>query len=94
MCENPKLNSVQESLKSRRRTYELPRSDSEVRVNDYNPLLLMLWKANLPITLVVMLQKLKEVTCKRSGKKLAKVRAFMAVFGALAWQFLATPCGL
>ena len=30
VCENPKLNSVQESLKSRRRIYELPRSDSEV----------------------------------------------------------------
>ena len=49
VCENPKLNSVQESLKSRRRIYELPRSDSEVRVNDYNPLLLMLWKANMDI---------------------------------------------
>ena len=52
MCKNPKLNSVQESLKSRRRIYELPRSDSEVRVIDYNPLLLMLWKANLDIQFV------------------------------------------
>ena len=52
VCENPKLNSVQESLKSRRRIYELPRSDSEVRVNDYNPLLLMLWKANMDIQFV------------------------------------------
>ena len=43
---------AQESLKSRRRIYELPRSDSEVRVNDYNPLLLMLWKANLDIQFV------------------------------------------
>ena len=52
VCENPKLNSVQESLKSRRRIYELPRSESEVRVNDYNPLLLMLWKANMDIQFV------------------------------------------
>ena len=52
VCKNPKLNSVQESLKSRRRIYELPRSDSEVRVNDYKPLLLMLWKANLNIQFV------------------------------------------
>ena len=29
VCENPKVNSVQESLKSRRRIYELRRSDSE-----------------------------------------------------------------
>ena len=52
MCENPKLNSVQESLKSRRRIYELPRSESEIRVNDYNPLLLMLWKVNMDIQFV------------------------------------------
>ena len=43
----------------------------------------------LPTMLVVMLQKLKEVTCKRSVKKLAKVRAFMAVFGALASEVYA-----
>ena len=52
VCENPKLSSVQESLKCRRRIYELPRSHSEVRVNDYNPLLLMLWKANMDIQFV------------------------------------------
>jgi len=52
VCENPKLKSVQESLKYRRQIYELPRSDSEVRVNDYNPLLLMLWKANIDIQFV------------------------------------------
>ena len=52
VCKNLKLNSVQESLKSRRRIYELPRSESEIRVNDYNPLMLMLWKANLDIQFV------------------------------------------
>ena len=41
MCENAKLNSVQDSLKTRNRIYQLTRT--EVRVNDYNPLLLMLW---------------------------------------------------
>ena len=55
VCENPKLNSAQESLKSRRQIYELPRSDSEVRVNDYNPLLLMLWKVNMDIQLMAVI---------------------------------------
>ena len=45
--ENAKLNPVQESRKSRSRIYQLTRTDSEVRVNDYNPLLLMLWKTNI-----------------------------------------------
>ena len=44
-CETAKLNSVSESLKSRNKIYELARTESEIRVNDYNPLLLMLWKA-------------------------------------------------
>ena len=39
--------------------------------------------------LVVMLQKLKEVTCKRSEMKLVKIRAFMVVFGALASEVYA-----
>ena len=46
------LNDVQESLKSRKKIYQLARSESEVRVNDYNPLLLMLWKANIDIQFV------------------------------------------
>ena len=44
VCDNAKLNPVQESLKSRNKIYQLIRTDSEVRVNDYNPLLLLLWK--------------------------------------------------
>ncbi len=46
------LNSVQESLKSRSKIYQLTRTESEVRVNDYNPILLMLWKANIDIQFV------------------------------------------
>lgn len=41
-CDSAKLNPVQQSLKSRGRIYQLKRMDSEVRVNDYNPLLLLL----------------------------------------------------
>ena len=51
-CQNAALHCVEEALKSRKRIYELPRSDVEVRVNDYNPLLLMLWKANIYIQYV------------------------------------------
>ena len=38
----PKLNPVQDSLKSRTRIYKLARTEAEFRVNDYNPLLLLL----------------------------------------------------
>ena len=51
-CETAKLNPVSESLKSRSRIYQLTRSESETRVNDYNPLLLLLWKANIDIQFV------------------------------------------
>ena len=43
------LHCVEEKLKKRQRIYELARSESEVRVNDYNPLLLLLWQANMDI---------------------------------------------
>ena len=43
------LNPVEDSLKSRKKIYQLPRSALECRVNDYNPLLLLLWKANMDI---------------------------------------------
>ena len=52
MCENAKLNSVQDSIKSRNKIYQLTRTESEVRVNDYNPLLLMLWKTNIDVQFV------------------------------------------
>ena len=51
-CESAKLNSVSDSLRSRKKIYQLPRGDTEVRVNDYNPLLLMLWQANIDIQFV------------------------------------------
>ena len=47
--ENAKLNSIEDSLKSRNKIYDLVRSYSEIRVNDYNPVLLLLWRANTDI---------------------------------------------
>ena len=51
-CETAKLNPVRDSLKSRSRIYQLTRSESETRINDYNPLLLLLWKANIDVQFV------------------------------------------
>ena len=46
------LNNVDDCLKSKAKIYCLPRTSEETRVNDYNPLLLMLWKANMDIQFV------------------------------------------
>ena len=46
------LTNVEDSLKSRSKVYHLQRAVGEERVNDYNPLLLYLWKANLDIQYV------------------------------------------
>ena len=46
------MNPVQESLKSRNRIYNLVRTEDEIRVNDYNHLLLMLWKTNIDIQFI------------------------------------------
>ena len=45
--ESANLLTVDEFMKlSHRKMYNLPRSPEEIRINKYNPLLLMLWKAN------------------------------------------------
>jgi len=46
------VHCVEEKLKKRQKIYNLARKESEVRVNDYNPLLLLLWKANCDIQFV------------------------------------------
>jgi hypothetical protein len=48
--ESANLLSVEECMKlSHRKIYNLPRSPEEIRINNYNPLLLMLWKANMDL---------------------------------------------
>ena len=37
-----KINNVEDCLKSRNKIYDLPRAFSKLRVNDYNPILLLL----------------------------------------------------
>ena len=50
--ESPKVHCVEEKLKKRQKIYQITRTEAEVRVNDYNPLLLLLWKANMDIQFV------------------------------------------
>ena len=48
--ENATLLPVEKCMKSsHHKIYKLPRSPKEIRINDYNPLLLLLWKANMDI---------------------------------------------
>ena len=52
-CESATLKTMEECLKgSQRQVYKLPRSAEEIRINNYNPLLLMLWKANMDIQFI------------------------------------------
>ena len=79
-CASSKLNPVEESLKARNKIYQLARSELEVRVNDYNPVLLYVWKANIDIQFVVesslalahyvsgYVTKARGATSRRSGK--------------------------
>ena len=51
--ESANLLTVDECMKlSHRKMYNLPRSPEEIRINNYNPLLLMLWKANMDLQYV------------------------------------------
>ncbi len=38
-----------EKTNTRQRVYDLPRKGQEARINDYNPFLLHLWKANVDV---------------------------------------------
>ena len=47
-----KLKDVSANLKAHQKICDLKCNKAEVRVNDYNPLLLLLWKANIDIQFV------------------------------------------
>ena len=40
---------MEDSLKTKGKLYHLKRTEDEVKINDYNPLLLKVWKANMDI---------------------------------------------
>ena len=49
-CDRATLLTVDQCMKlSHRKMYNLVHACSEIRINNYNPLLLMLWKANMDI---------------------------------------------
>ena len=52
VCESASLNDVESTLKSRKRIYQLARNENESTVNDYSPLLLLLWQANMDVQFV------------------------------------------
>jgi len=39
-------------LKQRSRLYDLPRTDMEIDINDYNPILLIAWEGNMDIQFI------------------------------------------
>ena len=51
-CDGTQVNDVSNSLKKRERIYHLKRLETEGRVNNYNPFLLLQWKANIDIQYV------------------------------------------
>ena len=51
-CETAVLHCTEKKLKKCQKIYELKHSESKVRVNDYNFLILLLWKANNDIQFV------------------------------------------
>ena len=53
-CGSATLKTMEECVKgSQKQVYKLPRSPEEIIINNYNPLLLMLWKANMDIQFIV-----------------------------------------
>ena len=53
LCKKTSLLTVDECMKQHhRRMYSLPQWIDEMRINNYNPLLLMLWKANMDLQYV------------------------------------------
>ena len=46
------INNVKESMKAKKKIYHVKRDEEEVRINDYNLLILLLWKANVDIQFV------------------------------------------
>ena len=52
-CESATFKAMEECVKgSQKQVYKLPRSPEEIRINNCNPLLLMLWKANMDIQFI------------------------------------------
>ena len=88
------LNCVEDSLKTKGKLYHLKRTEDEVKINDYNPLLLKVWKANMDIQYIAestlalahyvsgYVTKLREVTYRTSGRRSVTTSRSIAGCGA------------
>eukprot|EP00731_Ephydatia_muelleri_P019080 Em0011g1120a len=97
VTEHAVLNPVEECLKSRKKIYLLPRAAQECRVNDYNPLLLLLWQANMDIQFTAessltlahyvtgYVTKQRKVTCRKCGKRSIQTAVSTASCGPLVF---------
>ena len=48
----PTCENIKESMKSEKKIYHVKRSEEEVRINDYNLQLLLLWQANIDVQFI------------------------------------------
>ena len=88
---------MQDSLKSRNRIYKLARTETDIRVNDHNPLLLLLWKANNDIQFVAesslalayyvsgYVTKAERSNMQEIWQEMSENKTVTAVSGALAF---------
>jgi len=51
-CQKTTLNSVKDYTSNNKKIYNLKRTENERYVNDYNPVILLLWEANIDIQFV------------------------------------------
>ena len=52
VCESASLIDMESTLESHKRIYQLTRNNRDTSVNEYNPLLLLSWQANMDIQFV------------------------------------------
>ena len=85
------INDIENSLKLYNKIYYLKRDEKEVRVNDYNPLLFKLWRANMDLQYIAEKSLFltdyvtgyvqRRVMLRTYGKKSAAVTTYAAGFG-------------
>ena len=91
--EHAVVHNVNATLKKFQRIYEIERAEREARVNDYNPLLLLTWGANMDIQDVDM-----AVSTYCSGyvtkheRRTSTSRSRTAALSAASCSRLVTPC--
>ena len=98
VCESASLNDVESTLKSRKRIFQLTRNENKSTVNDYAPLLLLLWQVNMDIQFVFELRlalahyvsgylpKAERSNMQDIWQEVEKARAFKDASGTLPYN--------